>query len=204
MRGTFTARRGPDNQFIGSFELTAPNEDKLPAMLAEAIVRLDGLYAGALASGQLAPDASLNMQPQLDQALIDSIVAKAAPAPAATRASADTADTEVTASAPVVPDVTVTVQIATPDSAAFDAGMGAVRRIAGVKDRREHQPGHWRHVGAARDLRGRYRHAGGSAAGAGLEGHARGRRAQHPQVGCWFDEPDSPAPRDGGPARRRS
>ena len=37
VRGTFTARRGPDNQFIGSFELTAPSEDKLPAMLAEAI-----------------------------------------------------------------------------------------------------------------------------------------------------------------------
>jgi len=34
-------------------------------MLAEAVVRLDGLYAGALASGQLAPDPSLNTQPSL-------------------------------------------------------------------------------------------------------------------------------------------
>ena len=134
VRGTFTARRGPDNQFLSSFELTAPSEDKLPAMLAEAIVKLDGLYAGALASGQLAPDPSLNMQPQIDQALIDSIVAKVGPAPAATTATADTVDTAVTATAASVPNVTVTVQLATPDSAAFDAGMGAVRRISGVKE----------------------------------------------------------------------
>ena len=134
VRGTFTARRGPDNQFLGSFELTAPSEDKLPAMLAEAVVKLDAIYAGALASGQLAPDPSLNMQPQIDQALIDSIVAKVGPAPAATTASADTVDPAVTATAASVPNVTVTVQLATPDGAAFDAGMGAVRRIAGVKD----------------------------------------------------------------------
>ena len=41
VRGTFTARRGPDNQFIGSFELTAASEDKLPAMLAEGRWRPD-------------------------------------------------------------------------------------------------------------------------------------------------------------------
>lgn len=134
VRGIFTARRGPDNQFIGSFELTAPSEEKLPAMLAEAVVRLDGLYAGALASGQLAPDPSLNMQPQLDQALIDSIVAKVGPATAATTTTADTADTAVTASTVIVPNITVTVQIATPDGGAFDAGLSAVRRIAGVKE----------------------------------------------------------------------
>ena len=32
IKGTFTARHGPDNQFLGSFELTADSEDKLPAM----------------------------------------------------------------------------------------------------------------------------------------------------------------------------
>ncbi|MFM9937419.1 MAG: heavy-metal-associated domain-containing protein [Novosphingobium sp.] len=134
VRGTFTARRGPDNRFLGSFELTAPNEDKLPAMLAEAVVKLDGIYASALASGQLAPDPSLNMQPEIDQALIDSIVAKVGPAPAAVASAATSPDAAPTASAATVPNSVITVQIATPDSAAFDAGMGAVRRIAGVKE----------------------------------------------------------------------
>lgn len=86
VHGTFTARHGPDNVFLGSFELTAPSEDKLPAMLAEAITRLDGLYAGALAAGQLAPDPSLSMRPDLDPELVASIVAKLGPAPSATTA----------------------------------------------------------------------------------------------------------------------
>jgi hypothetical protein len=134
VRGTFTARRGPDNQFLGSFELTAPNEDKLPAMLAEAVVKIDAIYAAALASGQLAPDPSLNMQPEIDQALIDSIIAKVGPAPAAVTTTDNAPDASATASAATVPNTIVTVQIVTPDSAAFDAGMGAVRRIAGVKE----------------------------------------------------------------------
>lgn len=134
VRGTFIARRGPDNQYLGSFELTAPNEDKLPAMLAEAVVRLDGIYAGALAAGQLAPDPSLNMQPQIDQALIDSIVAKVGPAPSAAVAPTTSPDAAPIATASAVPTMVVTVQIATPDSAAFDAGLSGVRRIAGVKD----------------------------------------------------------------------
>jgi hypothetical protein len=134
VRGIFTARRGPDNNFLGSFELTAPSEDKLPAMLAEAIVKLDAIYAGALASGQLAPDASLNMQPEIDQALIDSIIAKVGPAPSAATTTATSSDAAPTGGATAVPNSVITVQIATPDSAAFDAGMTAVRRIAGVKE----------------------------------------------------------------------
>ena len=134
VHGTFTARRGPDNQFLGSFELTAPSEDKLPAMLAEAIVKLDGLYASALASGQLAPDPSLNLQPQIDQALIDSIIAKVGPTPSAATTTATSPDAAPTAGVTAVPNTVITVQIATPDSAAFDAGMTAVRRIAGVKE----------------------------------------------------------------------
>ena len=131
VRGTFTARRGPDNRFLGSFELTAPSEDKLPAMLAEAITRLDGLYAGALAAGQLAPDPSLSTRPDLDPALVDSIVAKLGPAPSAVAAAAGP-DAAATAAAP--PTTVVTVQFVTPDAAAVDAGMSAVRRVDGVKE----------------------------------------------------------------------
>lgn len=130
VRGTFTARQGPDNRFIGSFELTAQSEDKLPAMLAEAITRLDGLYAGALAAGQLAPDPSLSMRPDLDPALVESIVAKLGPAPAATAA----AGPDAAATAAAVPTVAVTVQFVTPDGAAVDAALAALRRVEGVKE----------------------------------------------------------------------
>lgn len=131
VRGTFTARRGPDNQFIGSFELTAPSEDKLPAMLAEAITKLDGLYAGALAAGQLAPDPSLSMRPDLDPALVESIVAKLGPAPAAATAAAGP---DAAATTAAVPTTVVTVQFVTPDGAAVDAALGALRRVDGVKE----------------------------------------------------------------------
>lgn len=131
VRGTFTARRGPDNLFVGSFALTAPSEDKVPAMLAEAITRLDGLYAGALAAGQLAPDPSLSMRPDLDPALVESIVAKLGPAPAATAAAAGP-DAATTAAA--VPTTVVTVQFATPDPASVDTGLGGLRRLEGVRE----------------------------------------------------------------------
>ena len=131
VHGTFTARHGPDNVFLGSFELTAPSEDKLPAMLAEAITRLDGLYAGALAAGQLAPDPSLSMRPDLDPELVASIVAKLGPAPSATTA---VAGPDAAATAAAVPTTVVTVQFVTPDAAAVDAGVSAVRRVDGVKE----------------------------------------------------------------------
>lgn len=130
VHGTFTARRGPDNKFIGSFELTAPSEEKLPQMLAEAIQRLDGLYAGALAAGQLAPDSSLSMRPDLDPALVDSIVAKLGPVPAATTA----AGPDAAATAAAAPTTAITVQFLTPDAASVDAGVAAVRRVDGVKE----------------------------------------------------------------------
>jgi hypothetical protein len=100
-------------------------------MLAEAITRLDGLYAGALAAGQLAPDSSLSMRPDLDPALVASIVAKLGPAPAAPTA---VAGPDAAATAAAVPTTVVTVQFVTPDAAAVDAAVGAVRRVDGVKE----------------------------------------------------------------------
>ena len=48
VRGTFTARYGPDQKYLGRFALTAPNEQGVPAMLAEAVQRFDLLFARAL------------------------------------------------------------------------------------------------------------------------------------------------------------
>src|SRR3546814_11545877 len=59
VKGTFTARYGLDNTFLGSFTMTAKSEDDLPAMLDQAVERIDGLYRNALAQGQLGPDPQL-------------------------------------------------------------------------------------------------------------------------------------------------
>lgn len=132
VRGTFTARFGPDNQFLGSFQMTAESEDKLPAMLSEAVKRIDGLYAQALAAGRLAPDSTLVVQPEIDPKLIDEVLARSGAltraAPAATEAGqpAPTATTATQAQA-------YTVQFVTPDAAALDGGLVAVRQVPGVQ-----------------------------------------------------------------------
>lgn len=132
VRGTFTARYGPDNTFLGSFTLTANDEAGLPRMLAEAVVRLDQMYDQALTSGILKPDNSLNMQAQMDPGLAALIAAgqmsEAVPSAAPTEGA--------TAPPPPPPPVetrTFTVQFASPDAAAVDAALGAVRSAPGVK-----------------------------------------------------------------------
>lgn len=139
VKGTFVARHGPDNRYLDSFELTADSEDKLPAMLADAVRRLDGIYARALAEGRLAPDPTLFVRPQIDQQTIDAIVeqlgpprgAGAAGAPASSEGGAAPITDDVQAAAPVT---TVTVQFVTPDAAAVDAALSAVRAMPGVRE----------------------------------------------------------------------
>lgn len=130
IRGSFVARHGPDNRFLGSFEMTADSEDKLPAMLAQAVQKIDGIYAQGLAAGKLAPDPTLNTQPQIDQKMIDAIVAKLGPAPQAAQAASGPVPA---ASASAAPVASVTVQFVTPDAAAVDAALAAVRGAAGVQ-----------------------------------------------------------------------
>ncbi|WP_353228080.1 heavy-metal-associated domain-containing protein [Novosphingobium sp.] len=130
VKGTFAARYGPDNHFLGAFELTAPSEDKVPAMLADAVRRIDGIYAQALAAGQLNPDPSLNSRPQIDPKLVASIVDKLPPPTAAARSA--------------VPGVAVTsgsgpaatvyqIQFVSPDAGAVDATQAALRGVPGVQ-----------------------------------------------------------------------
>ena len=135
VKGTFTARYGPDNAFLSQFTLTAPNVAALPAMLRQAIARLDGIYAGALAAGTLSPDPSLFADQPLDQAMIDRIlgtiekVVPDAEAPAASVAPGSTPMPVQTVAA----ISSITVQFATPDGAAVDAGLSSVRGAAGVQ-----------------------------------------------------------------------
>src|SRR5690606_11789090 len=121
-----TARYGPDDKYIGSFTLTAPNEQGVPAMLAEAVQRFDILFTRALEEGLLRPDPTLGRQgveisPEI-QALIDAARraerAEVTPQPDAAPAPAPTPT--ATPTQPQVVNVYV-VQVATPDAAAFDA-----------------------------------------------------------------------------------
>ena len=129
IKGTFTARHGPDNKFLGTFELTADSEDKLPAMLGEAVKRCDALFAQALAAGQLSPDPSLNSAPQIDPKLIAGIVDKMPPP----QARARTAGQGVVVSAGSGPaGAIVQVQFVSPDANAVDAAQAALRSVPGV------------------------------------------------------------------------
>ena len=135
IHGTFSARFGPDNRFLDSFTLTAENDDKLPAMLADAVHRIDGIYAAALAAGRLSPDPTLNMAPQIDPALIDQALAQMGPVAGGAKTPGNAAAAQPTTAAEAAPaTATFTVQFVTPDGAAVDAGLGAVRAVSGVKD----------------------------------------------------------------------
>lgn len=138
---TFTARYGPDNKYLGSATLTAKDEAGLPQVLAEGVRRLDAFYAQALSAGLLAPDPSLNVGTAIDPALIDAVLDRAglsaqqvkakSAAVAAAGAKASAAPGE--SAAPQAAPTAYTVQFATPDADAVDAGTAIVRSIAGVR-----------------------------------------------------------------------
>ncbi|MFM5883798.1 MAG: heavy-metal-associated domain-containing protein, partial [Novosphingobium sp.] len=137
VRGTFTARYGPDNTWLGGFEMTANDEAGVARMLAQAVVRMDAVYANALQSGLLKPDTTLNVRPSIDPALAALIAAGQAqddaPKAATPAAAASAAPTPSAAPTEEAKVNTFNVQFASPDAAAVDAALGAVRSAAGVK-----------------------------------------------------------------------
>ncbi len=141
--GTFTARYGPDNRYLGSFEMTADTPDDLPAMLARAVERFDDIFEAALADGTLRPDPTLNLgavdidpalQALLNRARASIVREQAAVAREPTEASGGTITAAPVDNPPPEGSVALyTVQVATPDAAAFDASIGAVRGTPGVR-----------------------------------------------------------------------
>lgn len=133
VRGTFTARYGPDNKFLESFTLTANDEAGVPAMLATAVQRIDAIYARALSQGLLKPDATLNHGGAMDAGLAALIEAARRAEQAATATEGE--PTATPSAAPTTPAVisTFTVQFASPDAAAVDAALAAVRGAPGVQ-----------------------------------------------------------------------
>lgn len=141
VRGTFTARYGPDNIVLGSFSLTAKDEASLPAMLAEAVVRTDRIYDQALADGRLTVDTPLDVRGQIDPGIAALIAAGQSAEPAAEAAasprpapSVQALDVVTPAPLPTVAAArTFTVQYASPDASAVDVAMAAVRSAPGVR-----------------------------------------------------------------------
>lgn len=63
--GRFSARYGPDNKFLGSFTLKTSSSAGIPAMMDQAVVRMDQLFQAALTAGTLRADASLVLEPEV-------------------------------------------------------------------------------------------------------------------------------------------
>jgi hypothetical protein len=135
VRGTFTARYGPDNQFLDSFTLTANDEDGLPRMLADAVVRLDAIYARALSDGRLKPDPTLDHSPGIDAALAALIEAGRQVEQGAVPGDADAVASNgaIDAPKPIGGVNSFSVHFASPDAAAVDAALAAVRGAPGVQ-----------------------------------------------------------------------
>lgn len=141
--GTFTARYGPDDTYLDSFTLTAPNDDGVPDMLGAAVKRFDTIFANALAAGVLRPDPTLNqglvsLNPTV-AALINSERQvrnqQEAAAAAAAKAGTELPVQPVTTAPPPAPAVVASyvVQFATPDGRSVDAALASVRGAAGVR-----------------------------------------------------------------------
>ncbi len=151
VKAYFTARYGAENRFIGDFTLNAPDEQSVPAMLVDGVKRMDQLYTTALDQGLLRSDSALS----LDQNAIDPALAAVISAgerqkdldKAAEKAAADAAlatSKESTLKSKILdpilaltkpsksPPTSYTVQIATPDARAIDAGLSSLRGTAGV------------------------------------------------------------------------
>ncbi|MCJ2181587.1 heavy-metal-associated domain-containing protein [Novosphingobium sp. 1949] len=137
IKGTFTARYGPDNTFLGTFSLQASSEQALDAMMATAVERTDALYRDALAQGLLKPDATLSAGNTALEAAFAQLRAKLLPGGSAPAVS-DASDvpipppTIMTEDVSGVPAETINVQFVTPDAAAVDAALSAVRGVSGV------------------------------------------------------------------------
>lgn len=134
VRGTFTARYGPDNTFLETFTLSANDEKGVPRMLETAVVRFDQIYAKALEAGLLKPDASLNVHQQMDPALA-ALIAAGQMADQPTDQASEAAPAAAPTAAPAAPVAvnTFTIQFASPDAGAVDAALGAVRGSPGVQ-----------------------------------------------------------------------
>lgn len=152
IEGTFTARYGPDNRYLGSFKMRASGTGELPEMLNKAVLKFDDIFEEALSDGKIKPDPSLNSSVA---GAADPVIARlieigraaqareAAQSRAAQAAQSSPSDstTSETNSTPEQPEPTpapivvssFVVQFASPDAGAIDSTLATVRSTSGVR-----------------------------------------------------------------------
>ena len=137
--GQFTARHGPDSEFLDQFTLVAANPAELPQMLEQATKRFDILFQKALTEGKLRPDPTLNLAntSQIDPALQRLIeIGRAIEAREAALAAGEIQPGQIgpVAIAPTAGVVSsYVVQFTSPDARAIDATLADVRAATGVR-----------------------------------------------------------------------
>jgi hypothetical protein len=120
--GHFSARYGPDNQYIGSFTLRVARSADIPKMMTEAVRKIDGLYSEALVSGVLRPDPSLVIEEPINAVELTNV-------------------SELDALMAVLPSeggstagaTSVSIQFETPGAASVAEAEGLMRLIPGVR-----------------------------------------------------------------------
>lgn len=135
--GLFAARYGPDNDLIGTFQLTARSPTDLRRMLDEGVRRIDALYIQALSTGILRTDPSLIIEAPVAPEEIERPAELTAPAsdddspdvPAAV-SDDDTPDAPLDTAAPAN---SFSIQVETPDAGAVTSIEGALRGVSGVE-----------------------------------------------------------------------
>ncbi|MBO9575542.1 MAG: heavy-metal-associated domain-containing protein [Sphingobium sp.] len=120
--GHFSARFGPDNAFIDSFDLRARSADQLPQMMAQGVRQMDQLYTQAFNTGVLRLDPSLVVEEPLNAVELGNI---------SELGSILSALPSESASAPVAGSITV--QFDTPSVESVRATETAIRAIPGVR-----------------------------------------------------------------------
>ncbi|MCA0208323.1 MAG: heavy-metal-associated domain-containing protein [Proteobacteria bacterium] len=126
IKGTFTARFGPDSKLISSFTMTGPSPAALPDMMEKAVARMDRIYIDALAAGVLRTDTYLVLEKPVEKAdLPEEVAADEEALPAET-------DTSVPTTAAVGVQ-SFTVQYSSPDVDSVTATERAVGGISGVQ-----------------------------------------------------------------------
>lgn len=120
--GRFSARYGPDNRYIGGFTLSVGKASDIPAMMTQAVKRMDELYTQALISGVLRPDPSLIVEEPVSNAVGDDLgdtgITEYVPADLST--STGTATTYL-------------IQYDTPSVGSVGQGESLLRAIPGVR-----------------------------------------------------------------------
>jgi hypothetical protein len=107
----FIARHGPDGEILGGFDLKAKDSADIPRMMAEGVQRMDALFTGALAAGELHRDPSL-------------IIVEPPPP-----VEDELADVRPVA----VPPKSIQLQILTRDDAGLASVTATLRSVAGIE-----------------------------------------------------------------------